>query len=361
MTNVPMLAPSWLRRYRGLLLDTCAPATLLLFGLGGPALAQELQPRLGEPVPGLSPAELALFEAGRVAFDTTLTDPTGLGPVMNDVSCIGCHSQPVSGGFSTRTVTRFGQMASGGAPFDPLDALGGSLLQEQTIDITCAEVVPPEADVTAQRLTPGVFGIGLMESIVDQDILDNEANQPAGLSGFVRMNQPIEGGPARPGRFGWKGGVSTVFTFSADASLNELGLTSVWFPNENAPNGNTTLLATCDSVADPEDLPDGQGFTMVDRMTHFQSFLAAPPQTPKSNMTGEALFHQVGCADCHLSRTYVTSNSSSPALDGVSIKPYSDFLLHDMGSLGDGIAALEGSASCAAMASLGDAIKNALK
>ena len=202
MTNVPMLAPSWLRRYRGLLLDTCAPATLLLFGLGGPALAQELQPRLGEPVPGLSPAELALFEAGRVAFDTTLTDPTGLGPVMNDVSCIGCHSQPVSGGFSTRTVTRFGQMASGGAPFDPLDALGGSLLQEQTIDITCAEVVPPEADVTAQRLTPGVFGIGLMESIVDQDILDNEANQPAGLSGFVRMNQPIEGGPARPGRFG---------------------------------------------------------------------------------------------------------------------------------------------------------------
>ena len=337
MTNVYSSAPGRARRSLRRRAALGASVATVFFGLSGPATSQEIQPRLGQPVPGLTAAERALFDAGLVAFDTTLADADGLGPIMNDVSCVGCHSQPVSGGFSTRTVTRFGKAASGGMAFDPLAGLGGSLLQEQTIDLPCAEVVPPEATVTAQRLTPGVFGLGLMESIVDQDILDNEANQPAGLSGFVRMNQPIEGGPMRPGRFGWKGGVSTVFTFSADASLNEMGLTSTWFPNENAPNGNLALLAACDSVADPEDQPDLLGFTMIDRFTHFQRYLAAPPQTPKSGMTGEALFHQVGCADCHLSAPYVTSNATEPALDGVSIKPYSDFLLHDMGSLGDGI------------------------
>ena len=52
---------------------------------------------------------------------------------------------------------------------------------------------------------------------------------------------------------------------------------------------------------------------------------------------GEGLFAQIGCADCHIP-TLVTGRSDNPLFDRVEFHPYSDFLLHDMGELGDGIA-----------------------
>ena len=155
---------------------------------------------------------------------------------------------------------------------------------------------------------------------------------------------PIEtpGGARRIGRFGWKGGIATVDSFSLDAALNEMGLTSQFLPQENAPNGDLALLAQCDTVADPEDMPDAAGFTRTDRFTHFQRFLAAPAQTPRSGMAGEAVFEAVGCADCHVA-SYVTAQVPEDALSGQTIQPYADFLLHDLGSLGDGI--VEGEAT----------------
>ncbi len=312
-----------------------AALVLLSTSLAG---AQDLQPRHGEPLPGLSPAELARFEAGRLSFSQLLTESEGLGPIFNAVSCAACHFEPVPGGSSNRTVTRFGKAAAGGNPFDPLATLGGTLLQQNALSPSCQEIVPPEADVIADRQTPHTFGAGLVEAIVDADILQNEASQPLGLNGWAHWVQPVEDplGPPRLARFGWKGGVATVTTFSADASLNEMGLTSVFFPNENAPNGDLALLALCDSVADPEDVPIG-GITRVELFTDFQRLLAPPPQTPRTGMTGEMLFTQIGCAGCHVP-SYTTGPAPEAALSGVQIRPYSDFLIHDMGTLGDGIA-----------------------
>ncbi|HRW54972.1 MAG TPA: FG-GAP-like repeat-containing protein, partial [Phycisphaerae bacterium] len=51
-----------------------------------------LQPAPGEPILGLSPAELARFEAGRLKFDEVLTDVAGLGPIFNQNSCSACHA-----------------------------------------------------------------------------------------------------------------------------------------------------------------------------------------------------------------------------------------------------------------------------
>lgn len=59
-------------------------------------------------------------------------------------------------------------------------------------------------------------------------------------------------------------------------------------------------------------------------------------------MTGEAIFTTVGCADCHVP-SYVTGQVAEDALSGQEIKPYADFLLHDLGALGDGI--VEGEAT----------------
>ncbi len=310
------------------------------------AAAQEIQPRMGDPLPGLSASELSRFLAGKQVFQTPVNVSQGSGPIFNDTSCAGCHGTPAPGGSSQIFVRRFGKAANGPNPFDPLENLGGSLLQKNSIFDECLETVPVEADVNIKRITPPVFGFGLLEAIPDLDILDGELNPPAGVSGEVHWVLAFEDAPNpqfRAGRFGWKAQVATVLTFSADASLNEMGLTNRFLTQENAPNGNLALLAQCDTVADPEDGPDIEGFHLIDRQSDFQRFLAAPPQTPKNGMSGEALFNGVGCAACHVSSAYLTGSAPEAAISGKFVKPYSDFLLHDMGSLGDGI--VQGSAS----------------
>ena len=71
--------------------------------------------------------------------------------------------------------------------------------------------------------------------------------------------------------------------------------------------------------------------------TDFITFLAPPPQKPLTaqGRLGQAVFHQIGCADCH-QPTMRTGRNPVRALDRVVFHPYSDFLLHDMGERGDG-------------------------
>jgi len=299
----------------------------------------EPQAKMGEPLNGLTAGQLDRFELGRAEFLRTLQPADGLGPTFNQQSCGACHNNPV-GGTGEVTVTRFGAFSKKG-DFDSLDALGGSLLQALTITPGCGEVVPAEATVTATRTTTSTLGLGLIEAIADADLQANEDTPPAGVSGRTHIVQPLEDpkGPSRVGRFGWKAQVATVLTFSGDAALNEMGLTNYLVPTENAPNGDTDLLAACDAVADPEDVMDGGGFFFIERVTDFQRYVAAPPQTPKSGMAGEVHFNAVGCNKCHVSEfTTMKRRGLESAISNKTIKPYSDFLLHDMGQNGDFIA-----------------------
>jgi hypothetical protein len=308
-------------------------------GLAGAVQAQSVQPKAGDPLQGLTPEQLELFEAGKKSYQFIFTAEDGLGPIFNKNSCASCHVNPL-GGWGAITVTRFGFADKGS--FDPMTDLGGSLLQVAAISPECMEVVPGGANITALRLTNSSMAFGMIEAIPDQDILANQDPNDANadqISGRARMVEPVEApGTLRVGRFGWKAQVATVLTFSADAAHNEIGLTNRFFSLENAPNGNQKLLAQCDSVADPEDVPDQTGFDFVDRVTHFQRYLGPPPQTPKSGMSGEQVFVDVGCAQCHIPQ-WQTSNSPlvEEAIRNKTIRPYSDFLLHDMGLLADGI------------------------
>src|SRR5881409_796011 len=54
----------------------------------------------GEPLPGLTSAELAFFRAGRAVFLEVEAVKDGLGPRFNLDSCGGCHAQPAIGGSS---------------------------------------------------------------------------------------------------------------------------------------------------------------------------------------------------------------------------------------------------------------------
>ncbi len=300
-----------------------------------------LQPKAGDPLLGLTKVQLSRFVAGRVSYITPFTIETGLGPIFNKSNCQSCHSNPV-GGWGSISVTRFGIEDKG--EFSPLEELGGSLLQALAISDPCREFVPPEATVTATRMTNSSMAFGLIEAIPDADIAAHDdpldANKD-GISGHVHWVLPLEESPTSPlraGRFGWKAQVATVLSFSGDATKNEMGITNALVGNESAPNGNMALLAACDTVADPEDSADGSGFTFIERVTHFQRYLAQPPQTPKSGMSGEATFNAIGCNQCHIAQ-WTTSRSKSlePAIRGKAIRPYSDFLVHDMGTLGDGV------------------------
>ncbi len=144
--------------------------------------------------------------------------------------------------------------------------------------------------------------------------------------------------PLKVGRFGWKAQVATVLTFSADAAQNEMGLSNRFLPFDNAPNGDEELLENCDSVADPEDAPDAEGYEFIDRVTDFQRFLAPPPQTPRSGMSGEIIFNSIGCNVCHTPEfTTADDPEIEQQLRNQVIRVYGDCLLHDMGLGGDGI------------------------
>ncbi|MFQ5411195.1 MAG: di-heme oxidoredictase family protein [Phycisphaerae bacterium] len=305
----------------------------------GPVFAgtSPFQPKMGDPIDGLTPTELQRFIDGKAAFTRVFTAADGLGPIFNKESCANCHNNPV-GGAGSQTVTRFGIPDQKGGPFNPLTELGGSLLQQQAISPSCQETVPDLPGIfTTFRATPSALGFGLIEAIADADIEAGELAPPPGISGRVHWVSAVEDPPGSPlpaGRFGWKSQVATMMTFSAGASKNEVGITNPLNMQDNDPNGiNPPALADCDSVADPE-----VGMTFIQQLTDFQRFLAPPPQTPQSGMTGEAVFSTIGCTDCHIP---AFTTPDDPALEGALrnrvLKPYSDFLLHDMGLLFDGI------------------------
>ena len=309
-----------------------------------PQPPQPPQPlRYGEPLVGLTANQLADFMEGREDFRNVETPATGLGPIFNRDSCVACHGVPAIGGSSRIFVTRFGHVANG--VFDPLTSLGGSLLQERAISRDGLERVPPQANVIAKRQSTPLFGLGLIEAIPDATILRGVRATPVnGVLGKASMVQDVATGRRLVGRFGWKGQQANLLTFSGDAYLNEMGITSRLFPTENAPNGNVALLTKLDKVRDPEDQVDpANGKGDIDRLADFMRFIAAPPTAPVTASTafGAKIFLDTGCASCH-TPMMMTGPSPVAALNAKAVMLYSDLLLHDMGTLGDGI--VQGSA-----------------
>jgi hypothetical protein len=279
---------------------------------------------------GLLPEDEARFDAGLDEFADIEDVARGLGPVFNGASCAECHNEPTIGGSSAKFVTRFGRQGKDG--FDPMTDHGGSLIQAKGITTeTCSvpgEVVPREATAVTRRDTPPLFGLGLLDNIPDLNILkkaDPTDQNHDGISGRANM---IGG---RVGRFGWKAQVVSLADFSADAYLNEMGITSPQFPNESAPQGGKVV---CDTVADPED--DGSN---VAAFTDFMTLLAplpVPQRPPADVRLGRGYFRRMRCNSCHMDNLKSGPSNVGP-LSFKRVRVFSDLLLHDMGSLGDGI------------------------
>jgi CxxC motif-containing protein (DUF1111 family) len=309
---------------------------IILIATSTSAIAQTTT-RLGDPLPGLTSAQLADFNAAKAVFNNVETPADGLGPVFNEKGCGVCHNIGASGGSGVQFEVRAGKITNG--VFDSLANEGGSLFQLFGIDgavpgcNVTGEVVPADANVKALRRTTALFGLGLVDNTPDATFIALAASEPAATKGNVNMVFNISAGQNTVGKFGWKAQIPTLFQFSGDAYINEMGITNPEFPNENPPQGNPALLATCDRVPELED--DGED---VVNFTTFMTFLAPPPRAAISTQAraGDAVFTRLGCDQCHI-RTLKTGPNPIGALSNVTYHPYSDFLVHDMGSLGDNI------------------------
>jgi CxxC motif-containing protein (DUF1111 family) len=332
-------------------------ASMLMLALA--ALGGGSGTNFGDPLPGLTPDLQALFVAGQASFSVIDTPATGLGPVFNDTGCAQCHSAPAVGGGSTTLETRYGTLTNG--VFDPLTQYGGSLIHSQGIGLFngvnfVGEIVPqppalpngPATIVAGRRTTP-LFGLGLVDAVADstfQEIAQLEQALTPQTAGRINIINDVfadgQAPQARAGRFGWKCQHSTLFAFCGDAYLNEMGITTPLFPNEICPQDpaqgrlvNCALLATSPDPNVPNE-PDNDDLT---QFTQFITLLAPPPKLALTDQAkrGAVTFAAIGCANCHLPALR-TGPNSIPQLDEVTFFPFSDFLLHDMGSLGDGIA-----------------------
>jgi di-heme oxidoreductase (putative peroxidase) len=191
---------------------------------------------------------LRSFNDNRFIFEEVEANADGLGPTYNAQSCRECHQNVVTGGASQVAEHRTGHLE--GDQF--FESLGGSLIQSRAAHPDIVERVAFEDDIRTFRISTNTLGNGFVECIADATLLAIRDGQPAAMQGTALMVPVLEAGSRpRVGRFGWKSQHASLQSFSADAYLNEMGITSPLFPEENT--SSDVDVAPYDPVPDPED------------------------------------------------------------------------------------------------------------
>ncbi len=283
---------------------------------------------------------LRSFNDNRFVFEETEKIADGLGPMYNGQSCRECHQNVVTGGASQVAELRTGFLKNGVF----FESLGGSLIQSRATHPDLVERVIPSDAVRTLRISTNTLGNGFVEAIANGTLLAIRDAQPAEMRGTAAAVPVLEAGSTvRIGRFGWKSQHASLESFSADAYLNEMGITTPLLPEENTSSGKYVGFGSAyDPVADPED--DGKD---VQAFANFMRSTKAPSRGPIDGnvQAGEAVFTRIGCATCHVPSITTAPAGTKinggvftvpPALANKVIHPYSDFLLHDIGT-GDGI------------------------
>lgn len=295
-----------------------------------------------------------IFERNHQANSPDHTQ-TGLGPVYNATACVSCHENPNSGGPSQITELRVGHNDANGNFVNPTILIndgqntisGRSIVNDRAICPQAQEHIPATENIRALRAVLNTLGDGFVEAIDDQTLINIAAQQAQQTHGRIHgeiVQAPLFEAPGqtRVGRFGWKDQHGSLLSFVADAYLNEMGVTSRLRPND--------VTTVCKTTTDPEDVPDSLQLADIDHFAQFIRATTAPPQdTVLAGTTaayrGQQLFAQIGCSTCHVQtiitakpRTVVDGGTFTvpDALGNKTIHPFSDFLLHDIGT-GDGI------------------------
>lgn len=270
------------------------------------------------------------FLKGDVAFGEIFTSETGLGPIFVGNSCASCHA---GDGKGTQFVqfTRFGQSDTTGNPFI---GKGGPQLQHKAIPGYQPESLPLGVPQTV-LIAPAVTGLGFLDAVSDQDLIDMEDPNDLdgdGVSGRVHWNTIPEFVTQRPNsvsnngryitRFGKKGAAYDLLQQSVGAYNEDMGISSTYEPID--PYSHLPV--------DPEVSEN----TINDLVFYLKTLKTPIPREEADNEFGKELFSQVKCNSCH-TPTLTTGESTIDALANKTFHPYTDLLLHDMGpGLDDG-------------------------
>jgi CxxC motif-containing protein (DUF1111 family) len=295
------------------------------------------------------------FARDQQVYEQNETVAQGLGPVYNATSCVNCHQNPNSGAASQITELRVGHNDANGNFVNPTILIndgndtitGRSIVDDRAIGPQAQETIPATENIRTLRAALNTLGDGFVEAIDDNTLIAIAAEQPA-LSGGRVHGEVVEApifeapGQTRVGRFGWKDQHSSLLSFIADAYLNEMGIT-----NRLRPTEVTQVLNTTTGI---NDQPDELGLADIDHFAQFVRGTMVPPRdatlaaTPAA-LAGQRLFRAVGCNVCHMQAittapvgTVINGGMFTvpEALGDKVIHPFSDFLLHDIGT-GDGI------------------------
>ncbi len=367
------------------LLLSCSQSESLDANLGGTTTRQSASRNaFGLPAPTLSNEQRRIFERGDSFFTQNwVSSPAstdardGLGPLLNATSCSSCHGLDGRGA----PPDPLGEQANLGLLFrvsvpgeDPVtggprpDLIYGGQIQDRavlgvpveatvttkwsTVEGTYADGTPwllrsPSYELSdlahgpadpdlmlGPRLAPQVFGMGLLEAVPDDALLelaDPDDTDGDGISGRVNMVWDARLEQHVIGRFGWKANVATVEQQVAGAFLGDIGITSSLNPEKHC----TSVQIKCAEAptgGDPE-LTDER----LANVTFYNSTLAVPAMRNVDDgqvQDGAKLFTEIGCADCHVA-SLETETASIDVLADQTFFPYTDLLLHDMG---DGLA-----------------------
>jgi CxxC motif-containing protein (DUF1111 family) len=330
----------------------------------------------GHPLAGLSTNELAYFNVGKEDFEEVEDIADGLGPRMNLDSCVGCHSQPASGGTSPAQNPQIAFAAKLSNRVPPFLSLNGPAREARFVrnaDGTpdggvhalfaipgCSLKQPDFVTALANRnvvfrIPTPTFGAGLIEMIPDRDILTNQGANAAqkaalgirGRANFFVAGRTVSGQTNNNGndgtiaRFGWKAQNKSLLMFSGEAYNVEMGISNDLFQTER--DESCAGMTNPNSITDPDAPSAIEGINSIEKFSFFMRFLAPP--TPSATVPGgsasinfgKGLFSAIGCAGCH-TPSFKTGNSWVAALRYKTVSLYSDLLVHDMGvGLADGV------------------------
>lgn len=287
---------------------------------------------LDGPTEGLNTAELAQFLKGDAAFNEVFTAQTGLGSVFVSTNCASCHAKDGKGHPFT-TLIRFGQIDSTGNKYLHL---GGPQIQNRALPGYKPEQLPLGASFS-KFTPPAVTGLGFLSAISDADIIsmsdpvDIDGDGISGVPNWISIPSyviPDENAITQNGkyigRFGKKAAVYSLLQQTINAYNQDMGVTSIFNPFD----------VYTGLEIDPE-----VSTQTVQNLVFYMQTLKAPIQRNQENervIKGKKIFVDINCSNCH-KPTLTTSYSLISAISNKTIHPYTDLLLHDMGTnLDDG-------------------------
>ena len=253
------------------------------------------------------------FLIGKIAFhgsgvDNRSLEQRGIGPLYNALTCGECHAHD---GRADPTRAPSSIIRIYNSKFKNGDPIYGEQIQDKAIEGSISEATNGKLNLGEleknsfkfTRTAPPVFGMGLIEAIDDDWILENADPNDKNKDGIS-------------GRIGYINidGKKVIAKFGAKATI-----TSV--------KDQTLLAAKEDLGLDEKEL----GKTSTDALVFYTRALAAPKQRSNtSTEIGKKTFNNLGCASCH-SETAPIGKSDLYTFDKAKIHPFSDFLLHNLG------------------------------